>query len=110
MERPYEDDEDELRRRRRRMRRRQEMRRRRRRRMLIRRTIKIGMAAAAIGILLFMIKIIWGKINPDRGTVSGLRQRVTAEAQNALLADSMSNGGAVNPEGDGQGAGEEEIR
>ena len=33
-----------------------------------------------------MIKIIWGKINPDRGTVSGLRQRVTAEAQNALLA------------------------
>lgn len=106
MERPYEDDEDELRRRRRRMRRRQEMRRRRRRRMLIRRMIKIGMAAAAIGILLFMIKIIWGKINPDRGTVSGLRQRVTAEAQNALLADSMSNGGAVNAEGDDQGAGD----
>lgn len=106
MERPYEDNEDELRRRRRRMRRRQEMRRRRRRRRLIRRTIKIGMAAAVIGILLLMIKIIWGKINPDGGMVAGLRQRVTAEAQNALLADSMSNGGAVNPEGDDQGAGD----
>lgn len=105
MEKPYEEDEDEMRRRRRRMRRRQEIRRRRRRQMLIRRMIKVGIAAAVIGIVLLMIKMIWGKINPDRGTVSGLGQKFAAEAQNSILAASLSNEGAINPEGNGQGEG-----
>lgn len=105
MENLYEEDEDELRRRRRRMRRRQEMRRRRRRQMLIRRMIKAGAAAAVIGIVLLMIKMIWGKVNPDRGTVSNPGQKFMAEAQRSLLVDSLSDGGAVNPEGGGQGEG-----
>lgn len=105
MERSYEEDEDELRRRRRRMRRRQELRRRRRRQMLIRRIIKIGMAAAVIGIVLLMIKLIWGKINPNRGTVLGSKQKITAEAQHSLLVYSLSNGGSVNAEEGGQGEG-----
>ena len=91
MEKPYEEDEDELRRRRRRMRRRQEIRRRRRRQMLIRRMIKVGIAAAVIGIVLLMIKMIWGKINPDRGTVSGLGQKDAAEAHNSILAASLAH-------------------
>lgn len=113
MEKPYEEDEDELRRRRRRMRRRQEIRRRRRRRMLIRRAIKAGMAAIVIVIMLLIVKLAWGKLNPDRGAVTSMGQQFWKKTQQNLLAYSMS-GGAVSAGGDnqgetGSGAGEQPV-
>ena len=71
MEKPFEEDEDERRRRMRRMRRRQEIRRRRRRRALIRRIVKTGILAVMVILLLFIIKILWGKINPNKMALVG---------------------------------------
>ncbi len=89
MEKPFEEDEDERRRRMRRMRRRQEIRRRRRRRALIRRIVKTGILAVMVILLLFIIKILWGKINPNKMALVGSGQRFNKEAERAILLGSQ---------------------
>lgn len=110
MEKSFDEDDYERRRRLRQMRRRQEIRRRRRRRALIRRMIKMGILAIMLILLLFIIKMVWGKLNPNKTAVTGVEQKFYKEAEQAILMSSQPAFGAGAVEEEKQEAAQQTFK
>lgn len=102
MEKPFDEDEDEMRRRMRRIKRRQQIRRRKRRQALMRRIVKTGIAVIMMGILLLVIKLVWGKINPARKAVTNIGRQFMAETEKKSPGNSLLDLGQNILEENGQ--------